>query len=519
MGLEEMDLPAAHGSVILRIATKRDLPREELREAFQDAEHVKAYRSHADFAGVGLGPSDVKLAVSMLTYGSNLKSWLSETRVTKIPAKLERLKANIQGVVDHLAGKANAAAIRFCQQHRQAKGKDPEGWPKTLLSIHCQHGERWMLTKCEEVASATILGYLGDSFILEASSVDIEAVKLKCLQDFGISIDAKPLPKSALEYFAMVEKATGTPISTAQIPPRVKESFDAGMDAAEWLSRHVQGQRQGPCPDLKFAKAVEESVMLHLNRRSGKLEYYDVLNGVWIPTTAGATNDERLAKILIDKFLPKKFQLVEIKGRLKLRYTKDRNKAVENYFSHHATSTGISLFLQRLCRDFGFELDQHPDSNSFLNLQGKYMLDFSVGLPDLSWATATDEEIDEALHRPLRASVPEDRVTRIANCAWKKFDHPDRFKLFRAIARAQECLKTHDTLDEDSITALDNASGCSVVLTKGFRDPHHDWDTAHHHARLFFEPISNTGKRVQIVNLRDDGAGSTGKGTTRQRLT
>ena len=118
----------------------------------------------------------------------------------------------------------------------------------------------------------------------------------------------------------------------------------------------------------------------------------------------------------------------------------------------------------------------------------------------------------------MRPSVPEDRTTRIANCNWKKFDHPDRFKLFRAIARAQECLKTNEVLDEASADALDAAASCSIVMAKGFRDPHHDWDTAHYHARLFFEPISNTGKRVQIANLRDDGAGSTGKGTTRQRL-
>ena len=143
------------------------------------------------------------------------------------------------------------------------------------------------------------------------------------------------------------------------------------------------------------------------------------------------------------------------------------------------------------------------------------MLDFSVERPDVDLSAVTDDELEDMLHLPLRKSRPADRISRHANCYWSKFGHPDRMKLCRAILHAMQSLATSDLLTEEAINDLDATAEISVVHFKGFRQAHHDWDTTIYHERLFFEPISNTGKRVQMVNLRDDGMGSTGKGTTR----
>ena len=517
MGVDELDLPSAHGKVILRLALKFSIPCEALLHAFDTAAAVKAFRNHPQFLAFGLQPEAVKLGVNMMTFGSKLSAWKLDHDMPKLPPLMQSLLEEIQNVMQYLMKTGSPSDEELLKNHRMKAGKSVDDWGRTLLSLHCQMGERWALNEAEKLTehlNFSSRGYLGDSLLLPSGAIK-PVMHLLTLR--GIEFDIKHLPKNEAEYFEMVEKIKG-PVSRDPATPRQLMRFGYFLDCRSWLVTNVI-KKEGPPdvrPDLKFAVCVEEEIPVHLNQVTGKLEIYDPDNGTWFVTSSSSNgNGEVLSRKLLRVFTPRRFSLVQDERHtFKLRLKSTRSPMLENYFCNLGQNAAIASFLPKLDRDFVCDLGKHPKVDLHFNLRGHLMLDFSIAPPEFEWDS--DSAVDSALDSPVRPSRIEDRAIRTAPITYKKYMSPDRFAMARAIKDACTNLMTSDVLDDDVKARLTSSMANSFLMKEIIYDAHDDWDTAFFTFRLFFDPIFSGARRVQVASLMDDGSGSTGKGTFRE---
>jgi hypothetical protein len=184
-GLVELDLPASHGQQICKYARMHKLPRDVLEAAFGNHDNIKGFRNRAEFQEAGLAPGRVKQACNLLGYGSGCKDFLKEQEMVRLPALLGRLKMEIAAVRRHM--------VRECPGNWKEALLKRERWELTLLSVHCQLGERRDLALCEEnlPLDTPCRGYLGDSISVIPGPTFNSDEFCKRMEQLGIYVTIK----------------------------------------------------------------------------------------------------------------------------------------------------------------------------------------------------------------------------------------------------------------------------------------------------------------------------------------
>jgi len=162
------------------------------------------------------------------------------------------------------------------------------------------------------------------------------------------------------------------------------------------------------------------------------------------------------------------------------------------------------------------QLDSGYSAKNIINFKGPMCLDFGCTLPEFD--VANDEELLAAMMLPLRESCKINRISRSTGSTFSEYVHPKRLDLVRAIVAAMGFLCTHDVLDEATTTLLTDAAADHDMLRKLFYEAHNDWDSAIMQLRLLLEPCAKMGGKCELVTYKDDGSGSTAKGTTRAMM-
>lgn len=397
MKLMELDAPASHGRQILKYAHRNKLPHIALLTAFADTGSV--YKFRESFSGID--KSSIKQIVNRLCYGNSGKDWLKQHSMARLPDALQQLKEEIRGVVNHMVSNVDPAwynAIRT-RQH----------WQLTLLSIHCQLGERAELEAAAKMLpdGTKLHGWLGDSLLIAPGpGFDTDAFLVK-LAGHGIVLTTKPLPSDEEEYFQMFKDITNKDFDRSPLAGRLLRQQEAKRYAWTYLT---DPKSMRYIPHLEFAISIEDRLPLVYNPETKQIEFYSAVHGRWF---AGGGHDqakgEVLSDALIQTFVPSQWGYVEVDGRLKVRRV--AMKWDDSCFRSNTFLTPIGEAIKnlRLRKDTG--LDSNPSVAKVINFEGPYHLDFATPVPSFDWSS--DEQLEAAIYMPLQDCVSQRFVSHI----------------------------------------------------------------------------------------------------------
>ena len=269
------------------------LEHEFLDQAGGTPENVKQWRESFP----SIPPRAVKRITNMISYGNAGKEWLKEQNLTQMPTALAGLRAEVQAVVNHLS------TVSSEDELLAIKGREHP--LLTLMSIHCQKGERKKVDTMTSHLPPTAVchGYLGDSILVNPMAMDIDGYKAK-MMSLGIWVETKTIPANIEEYWAMAADIIGHTPNQADLSTR-----EARRDEARaYAQAYLDGKKEWK-PDQEFAIAIEAKVNIHNNH--GMIEYYDSRDGVWYESGGDKKlRNEDVTKALVETFCPRVPQLV-----------------------------------------------------------------------------------------------------------------------------------------------------------------------------------------------------------------
>jgi len=351
-------------------------------------------------------------------------------------------------------------------------------------------------------------GVLGDSVLVNSTTFDHEAFIAK-MTEKGIHITTKHFPKTAKEYFDWLS-VNGVSFSQAAPTPRQRRRMQAVKYAKAWMEME---HPKGTMPHLEFAIAIEEHLPNAYNPVTKKTEFYNTAEGVWYADGGQlVSKGEVLSEALLRVFAPTRWV-----------HKKDDDDKVRIHLETgdvHMFHTGPVLgSIGEMCKHLRFDtslplLDRTVHAHKLMNFQGPHVLDFSVPRPAVDWDN--DEDLSKALALPLRESSIHDRTTRSVPRPFEEYTHEGRLELARAIRDAMLTLKDNDVISEAAKEQLTKVAKEHEMLLHCFFEAHNDWDSALMQLRFVFEPCSDTGVRCQVATMKDNGDGSTAKGTLRE---
>jgi hypothetical protein len=310
MNLLELDAPASHGRQILKYAVRFGLCSNLLATAFKDAESVYGFR--ASFPGIPA--NQIKQIVNLLSYGNGGEDWLKRHGMACLPKELQVLKEEIRAVVDHMAANVDP--------HWYSIIKSRPRWRLTLLSIHCQLGERADLEVATKnlPVNTTLHGWLGDSILISPGPGFDAQTYLKDLAQKNIILTVKPLPTDEDDYFQMYKEVTGHEFNRSPLSGRALRQLQAKNYAQNYLN-NPKGMKY--LPHLELAIAVENLLPMVFNPDTKQIEFYSAAHGRWFEGGGHEqVKGEVLSDALIETFCPTQWGYVEVDGRLKLRRVK-----------------------------------------------------------------------------------------------------------------------------------------------------------------------------------------------------
>ena len=386
MNLLELDAPASHGRQILKYAQRFGLQSATLASAFTDVESVRQFRSSFP----GIAPTSIKQIVNLLSYGSSGKDWLKQQELACLPQGLQLLKDEIKAVVNHMAANIDPHWYSVIRSRRR--------WRLTLLSIHCQLGERADLDLAvQSLPVNTVLhGWLGDSILIAPGpQFDVNAF-LRDLAAKNVILTVKPLPADDEEYFRMYREVVGHDFDRSCLSGRALRQHQAKEYAQKYLNNP---KAMKYLPHLEFAIAVENLLPMVYNPDTKQTEFYSAAHGRWFE---GGGHDqvkgEVLSDALIETFAPTQWGYVDLDGRLKVRRVKaewDDSCFRSNSFLN---PVGEAIKNLRFRRDTSLDID--PSASKVINFEGQHHLDFSTPVPEFDWDS--DDQLEAAIYLPLK---------------------------------------------------------------------------------------------------------------------
>ena len=490
VNLVELDFPASHGQQLHKYAKKHQIHSPTLEEAFGSTECVEAFRSKPEH---GVPPSEVKRICNMISYGAG-RGLLGE-----LPPGLRELKNEVARLRKHMWDN--------CPEKWKVAFKGRKHPELTLCSVHCQLGERVDLDVVVADLGVNIHGFLGDSALVN-DSLDHKAF-IEHMAGKGVHITTKQFPKTAEEYFEWLS-ASGVPFSQSALTPRQRRRLQAVKYAAKWMEDE---ERRGGMPHLEFAIAIEEHLPTAYNPVTKKTEFYNADDGVWYADGGQlVSKGEVLSEALLQVFAPTRWTHAKDEdGKVHIRL-----ETGDVPMFHNGRTLGS---IGEMCKHLRFDtslpvLDRTAHAHKLVNFQGQFVLDFSVPRPTLDWEN--DEDLTKALALPLRESSISDRTTRSVPKPFAEYTHKGRLELARAIRAAMLDLKENDVLSDEVKNRLAEVVPQHEMMQHCFYEAHVDWDSALMQSRFIFEPCSDTGVRCQVATMKDNGDGSTAKGTLRE---
>eukprot|EP00929_Paragymnodinium_shiwhaense_P019277 TRINITY_DN13209_c0_g1_i3.p1 TRINITY_DN13209_c0_g1~~TRINITY_DN13209_c0_g1_i3.p1 ORF type:complete len:1103 (+),score=298.55 TRINITY_DN13209_c0_g1_i3:203-3310(+) len=515
----ELDLPASHPQQIFRYAKKHDLKCRVLTLAAGSAANIKSFRLLPDF--LGIKPEVVKEAVNMMSYGSGMRDFLTKHGMASLHPLLLEYKEEVAGVIEHMAQNCPA-------EWKVALSSRPR-WRLTLLSVHCQIGERVDLDTVmreyfrvriagvegivEELPGQnmhSLFGWLGDSMLW---SDTVDDTFLSKWHAEGIFLECKRFPKDLEEYAAFVFKATGKKFDTTTLAGRALTRLEATERAWENLYPPVDDKGK-PLKVLTrhtdIAIAIEHYIQV-CKRSDGQWEVFNPSDGRWVICKDMSFQGELVAEALEHTFADSFTFRTDADGRKKLVLAPN----MDSRFRHGPWRAAIEAQLKILTpvlKSNGRELD-HDCTWTIVNFDGQHCLDFSKKPTEVVWSD--DVALDAALTSCVRLSTADDRIARHTGNMFTEYENGNKFELARALRKAMLHLEDNDTLDDACIAALDAVAQHHTMLRKVFYEAHRDWDSAIYQLRCVFEPVACRPIQ-QIASFVDSGEGSTAKGTVRE---
>lgn len=500
MGLLELDAPASHSRQILKYARRFKLPSATLEDAYGSVEKIYKFRSSIE----GIVPAQVKKISNLLGYGNAGKEWMKLNGLAKMPGKLQNLKEEIQGVIDHIA--------KHRSQEEWEAVKDRPRWKLTLLSVHCQLGERRELdTAVARLPSDTVNhGWLGDSILIAPGPSFNAQAFLDELAAEDIILTVKPLPTNEEQYYEMYRDVVGADFDRSILSGRSLRQAQAKAYAQRFLKdpgsmRYV--------PHLEFAISVESLLPMVYNPDTKQTEFFSASHGRWFD---GGGQDqargETLSDALIKTFVPTKWGYVE-KDDARLSLSRVKEDWDDSAFRSSTFLGPVGEAVKSLRFARGTNLDMDPRFAKVINFEGPYHLDFACPETDFDWES--DDQLEAAIYMPLQETTKDLRVSRFVPREFEKYGNPGRFRAVRALRKAMLELRTADVLSIDVRQDLAITFKENPMLQKVFYEPHKDYNSAVFQSRLVFEPVAFKGPRTQVASLMDSGDGGTGKGTLR----
>jgi curved DNA-binding protein CbpA len=386
MDLQELDAPASHGRQILKYARRHELFRPVLEQAFADGARIQQFRSSFN----GIKPAEIKRIVNLLGYGNGGREWMKHHGMAVLPVRLGQLKGEIKTVVKHMVTNIDPHWLQHIKHRKR--------WHLTLLSIHCQLGERLDLDVVRELLPPCTVshGWLGDS-ILIAPSIDFDAdAFILMLSSRDIVMTIKPLPQTTHEYFEMYKSVTGVDFDRSPPSGRAVRQAEAKAYAQRYLDKP---SAMSYVPHLEFAIAVEALLPMVYNPDTKQIEFFSAPHGRWFE---GGGQEQAKGEVLSDAlmatFAPTQWGFEETDGRFKLR----RVKAMWDDSCFRSNSflgpIGEAVKNLRFRRDTG--LDTDPRASKVINFEGPYHLDFATPVPAFDWSS--DEQLETAIYMPLQ---------------------------------------------------------------------------------------------------------------------
>ncbi|CAE8738575.1 unnamed protein product, partial [Polarella glacialis] len=442
-GLVELDLPASHGQQIYKYARQHGLPLDMLEAAF----------GNHDF--------------------------LQELCMARLPNTLGKLKKQIAQERSHM--------VKHCPSKWKEALLQRERWELTLLSVHCQIGERRDLELCESnlPEDTPCRGYLGDSIsVIPGPTFDSKEYCNRMALS-GIYVTIKAFPTCDAEYFEVFENIKGFPFNKEHLHRDVLRHREAMTNAKARLEAPLVKGKRPPCLHLEFSIALKPYLLLA--RKPGKekvLEYFCAKQGVWF----GEGGDiqcmgENISDVLHDVFAKRQFGYSQEGDGHKVRLKKGERNLL------WSSATFLNP-IKALCKELKFDqdvapLDQDEHLLKVVHFKGKNHMDFSFPPPKIDWES--DKEIEQALNIPIQVTTPRLRTTRFVDKAFVEHTNPHRFKVARIINKVMMAL------DEDGVL--------SAALEKELTEVIKHEDMLQ---KVFYE----------VCTFMDDGDGSTGKGGT-----
>lgn len=352
-------------------------------------------------------------------------------------------------------------------------------------------------------------GFLGDSILVDPFVIEPYVAALAAER---IYIGQKVIPTTAAEYFSLYEKITGRAFDVALLSARCVRRLEAKVYASRWLHDLKFRRSCSHTPHLEFAIAVEDQLKVYMNAQTEKVEYYDETLGRWSPSggqyhIAG----EDLADPLVATFAPTRMSLCESSGKLK----PVRGEFDKSCFLNASFTGPIACMVKSLKFEHTVPLDTTPGAEMRRVFEDGVTLDFGVAKPGaLDWTD--DAALECALNMPLRNATAQDRNTRFIRRPYTDYVSEHRLSLLKLINETCVYLDTEDVLSDDLKTKWDDELKHHEGLRRVLYEAHKDHDTFVYQMRIIFEnAAAKTGGRMEYSTWRDDGDGSTGKGTAR----
>ncbi|CAJ1449546.1 unnamed protein product, partial [Effrenium voratum] len=324
-----------------------------------------------------------------------------------------------------------------------------------------QRRERQKLDAAAELlpAGCVVHGYLGDSFLFSSSDGGFSAeATVRHLQSRGLFFTVKPMPANDSEYFEALQ-GIGMRHSRLTLAARQKVRLDATATVRNWL----KDEEKGPTPHLDLAISVEHRVPVRWDHQQDHMEIYNATDGVW--STGKCDGDVAPRPIL----------------------------------------SSVGAMLSKLDNgDCMPPLDQERHHHFQIHFKGGDKLSFLAHPPPLQDFLDDDKALQRAMELPMARTVTADRNTRSVPRQFMEY----QLRLARAILKGLV----------DIVEELEAASVGHAMWRSIFRDPHGgDWNVALFQARLIFESVvGKAAKKIEFATLKDNGDGSTGKGTLRE---
>lgn len=266
--IQEDDLVASHLKLLARSAVTAGIPARELVAYVESAVTVSASRARLA-AEMGTPPEAAKQLLNMLGYGNSAVEWQQDHKVLQLPDDIGAIKRTLKALVPHLWDLAPEAQKQWCntRQHPQL----------TNISLYTQVGEREKVdaqgTHVGRYGSR-VCGYIFDSVVSCGGTAAPPPLE-------GVEVKRSPIGLTRAEFQTMVEVKLGRALDWTSLPGDAIQSRRCAIDYAAWLYDKSQDELRGGRPLMDAAEAVAGACAYSLNPRTGHVEHFDHVKGVW----------------------------------------------------------------------------------------------------------------------------------------------------------------------------------------------------------------------------------------------